>query len=134
MIYYSQRDIRWRYLRLGSSKSTIGNYGCAITCLAMLSGRAPSEINMLLLRNSGFLAGNLVIWARACALLGLSWRGQSSAPQFLPTIAQVRGAGFSCHFVVWLGNNKIIDPWDGKLKINPYLVVKFDNCKSKFVQ
>jgi len=34
--HYSQLDGRWRYRTLGSSKSTVGQEGCALTSIAML--------------------------------------------------------------------------------------------------
>jgi hypothetical protein len=37
MIYLSQRDPEWKDRTLGSSKLTIGDYGCTTTCISMLS-------------------------------------------------------------------------------------------------
>lgn len=37
MIYLSQRDPEWRNEFLGSSKLTVGDYGCTTTCISMLS-------------------------------------------------------------------------------------------------
>lgn len=127
MTNYSQRDWRWSWKKLGTSSVTIGGYGCAITALGTLANKQPDQVNELLKNNMGFLQQNLVIWAQACKLLGLEWKGQTSKPITWPCIAQVRGNGFPMHFVVWLGNNQIIDPWDGRQKVNPYLVVQFNN-------
>jgi len=37
MITLSQRDVRWRDKLIGQSRETIGQSGCTITCLSMLS-------------------------------------------------------------------------------------------------
>lgn len=52
----SQRDERWSKMLLGNSKrSTIGAYGCLLTCYAMLAGVDPPTMNTLRLRYGGFL-------------------------------------------------------------------------------
>lgn len=127
MTNFSQRDLRWSWKKLGNSNVNIGNYGCAITVLGMLSNKAPDQVNELLKRNGGFAQGSLVIWNRAASLLGLK------VGTGLPTIAHVRGNGFPMHFVVWLGNNQIIDPWDGRQKVNPYQLVGFRNVTTQVV-
>lgn len=121
MTNYSQRDVRWNWKKLGWGSTNLGSYGCAVTSLAILSNKRPDEVNEILKNNGGFADKNLVIWSRACQLLGLKCGGG------VPNIAHVRGNGFPMHFVVWLGNNQIIDPWDGRQKTNPYQFVAFRN-------
>lgn len=131
---YSQNDPRWKHKKLGTSNETIGNYGCAITALGNLADKTPDEVNTLLKDNGGFLNGNLVIWQRACDLLGLNWNGQGpNAPKF-PTIMQVTRSDFPMHFVVDLGNGLVIDSWDGQTKKNPYRFVMYKNATAKGVE
>lgn len=67
---YSQNDSRWKNILLGfntDSKYTIGNYGCLITCLAMVSSyygeeNTPLEINDKLKAKNGFVSDGLYIW------------------------------------------------------------------------
>jgi hypothetical protein len=42
---YSQKDIRWRFLRLGSGRKNIGQAGCLLTCYAQLLTNYGIEIN-----------------------------------------------------------------------------------------
>lgn len=76
----SQRDPAWRAQYLGHSRETIGNYGCAITCLAMLLNASlkltdeqpvydPLVINATLKANVGFINHNFVRWPA----LGTIW-------------------------------------------------------------
>lgn len=55
-----QRDARWRHVSLGNSKtSTIGEYGCLLTCLAMLVNEFPDALNQqLVAANAFFPAGS----------------------------------------------------------------------------
>ncbi|HLF28206.1 MAG TPA: C39 family peptidase [Anaerolineae bacterium] len=64
-----QRDERWRNVLLGNSGETIGNYGCAIACLAMLGAHAQREpvqpldvLNNMLRSVGGFYNRNLLRW------------------------------------------------------------------------
>ena len=68
-VVYSQRDARWGGVRLGyeggPADSTVHNYGCYVTCFAMVAtyhGHAvtPGELNELLVRRQLFLRSNLV--------------------------------------------------------------------------
>lgn len=40
----SQRDIRWKNKTINGTTSTIGNYGCTLTCLAMLADTTPDIV------------------------------------------------------------------------------------------
>lgn len=64
---YSQQDELWRKKYLGNSTTTIGNYGCLLTCAAMLckfygKDTDPARLNDLMKANGGF-NGNLFVWA-----------------------------------------------------------------------
>lgn len=62
-----QRDGRWGSARLGTSPESIGGYGCAITCLAMVLqafglDETPLTVNAKLTQRNGYYQGNLLIW------------------------------------------------------------------------
>ena len=59
----SQRDPRWKDIKLGTGSTTIGQEGCLVTCLAMLAGTTPDVVNEELKRVGGYQNGNLVIWS-----------------------------------------------------------------------
>lgn len=64
---YNQNDIKWKYIYLGNSRSTIGTSGCVVTCLAEAKGYltqttiTPDTIVNL----SSFIDG-AIIWPAGC--------------------------------------------------------------------
>lgn len=61
--YESQRDPKWANILMAGSQLTIGNYGCAVTCLSMLSDyygckQTPDQIGI----NPKFIPGGSVNW------------------------------------------------------------------------
>lgn len=63
----SQRDPRWRDLKLGTSEVTIGDYGCLLVCTAMLAeyyGHPVSvpELNQRYAAQQAFEQGSLYRW------------------------------------------------------------------------
>jgi len=118
MLYLSQRDDRWKNIKLGSCNVTIGSDGCKITVLGMLAEKYPNDVNN---RFKGhYLSGCLV--------------ADATIPSVMPELEYKKGA-YPCiaevkvpvgqHFVVDLGNGYIVDPWTGKEIKNPY--VKLNN-------
>ena len=70
---YGQRDERWASERLGNGETTIGRYGCVITCLAMAASAetgveiTPLDMNARLAAVDGGFVGpnkNLVVWGK----------------------------------------------------------------------
>lgn len=57
---YGQRDSRWAGKHLGTSNTTIGDYGCLVTCLGMLSKLTPDLMNDEMVKSNMFYGGNLV--------------------------------------------------------------------------
>ena len=85
--WYSQRDNSWKDIRLGSESQTatdctIGNYGCAMTCGAMLnhieiggdsSEVTPNDLNTWLINNNGYQYQNgyaLIVWSKIADMDG----------------------------------------------------------------
>ena len=136
---FGQRWDPWQWDRLGSSNLLIRDYGCAMTCAAMVlnyygGNTNPGDLNNWLKANGGYANGNLIIWAVAARRApnltyygGYNW---TTVPADLtvinwwldrgcPLIAETRiGASRSQqHFVVLTGrsgaNYFMNDPWYG---------------------
>lgn len=126
----SQRDSAWKSIKLGfSTTTTIGSHGCTITCVSMLAGITPKETNERLKSVSGYANTNLIIWSKikeAIPWLEFVWRGYTyenakvadAIKQWGGCLVEVDGTpiGGSRHWVLYIGNQKMIDPWDGKEK------------------
>jgi hypothetical protein len=75
-----QRDARWKSVLLGLSKdSTIGQYGCLVTCFAMLAGVDPPAMNRAMISNGAFQSGG----CPACASTFDSAKFMPAAPPIL---------------------------------------------------
>jgi len=121
---YSQRDLRWAWKKVGKSGKRFHDYGCLITCLAMLVGRRPDELNDELLAAGVFNGANLDS-RKAADLLGLAYTGKVTdvehVPTIFPTIREVDytrdGSEFVRHFVLQVrgedGRFYLIDPYGG---------------------
>ena len=64
---YSQLDPRWRDVRLGTSRRTIGQDGCLLCCAAEVLKRHgwtldPASLNRELVQHTGFVAGNRFVF------------------------------------------------------------------------
>lgn len=145
----SQRDTRWANIKLGTSNQTIGGYGCTITCLAMILDTTPDVVNDKLLSVNGYASGNLVIWdkikeAFPGAEVHRVWNYNNddvlaNVPNVLVEVDGTPIGGYK-HWVVYIGNHKLNDPWDGTKKPtssypNPlsYCVVKSPKPTSDFI-
>lgn len=119
----SQRDKRWSAIKLGSSNTTIGDFGCTITCIAMIIGTTPDVVNERMKQVAGFAEGNLVIWAKIDeAFPGIktrrvwSYDNADVKANVKRVLVEVDGKpiGGYRHWVVYVGSQKLYDPWDGK--------------------
>ena len=64
---FSQKDTRWNWILLGTSKSNIGGYGCLMVNAAMVARYYghdvnPAQMNQLLIDNGGYVNGNLFVF------------------------------------------------------------------------
>jgi len=119
---YSQRDLRWRWKKVGLSARPFHEFGCLLTCLAMMVGRRPDELNDQLIAAGAFKGANLLS-ARAAEVLGLDYAGKvdeiEQVPTVFPTIREVDytrdGGEFERHFVLQLrdvdGSFYLVDPY-----------------------
>lgn len=118
--------------KLGFSNVTIADYGCVLTCLTVLAGRIDvNVVNELFKQNGVFVQQNLVYWLKVPAALSnlkFVWRGwtydndavKAHIAKGFPVVVEVDaapiGAPRSSHFVLYLGDQKLMDPWTGKIR------------------
>ncbi|MCR4279707.1 MAG: hypothetical protein NUV78_03155 [Candidatus Zambryskibacteria bacterium] len=137
MTPYSQNFKDWKNTRLGTSNQTFGEVGCFVVALSCLADNLPTETNISFIRNDVYRNGCLIgDPQKAADVLGLTYDGKipaTIAPKFVciaethyfkPVVPQ--------HFFVWLGDGRIIDPIDGKIKPT-YPVASFRLFKPKNV-
>lgn len=126
MIKLSQRDPRWSWKKIGNSNSTIGAYGCTITCIAMASDYFRCY------HDPGWMAkylkflNDLVIWQsieKVCCFK-FKWRYyKHDKPVFAealinPKTVLLLNVQSGRHWViatkkVW-GGYWVVDPWTGR--------------------
>lgn len=126
---YKQGDSRWRNQLLGSSDVTLGDYGCAITSVAMVDSKFdpanpwnPGQVDEWFTNHDGYVEGNLVAWDRINRLLpNTLWQGADRTPSTPAPIQKIKdhlnGGGLVIlevrfggnpdlmHFVVGVGYN-----------------------------
>jgi hypothetical protein len=130
----SQRDIRWANTPLGTSKTTtIGSHGCTITSLAMLFNTTPDVVNKELLRVNGYANTNLIIWTKIPQAFpggefitrAYSYNNnqvKTSIEKYGGCLVEVDATriGSPTHWVLYVGNGKMYDPWTGVEKATSY--------------
>lgn len=116
--WFSQNDSRWNSERLGSSRSSIGNSGCVLSCLAMLlnteasnTRMTPDRLNDWLRRNGGF-AGNNMRWQ-------------------IP--GEIDGSGFGLELVSQSARRNDWDYLSGELSKGNKVIVKVAGRRSHWV-
>jgi|GEM_PF-1781528 len=120
----SQRDPRWSGTQLGTSSATIGTHGCTITSLAVILGTTPDVVNQKLLAVNGYAQGNLVIWSKIAeafpgTFVKRGWEyNNDEVVANIPCLVEVDGTsiGGVRHWVVFIGNQQMIDPWTGTIR------------------
>lgn len=85
-----QRDPKWRADLLGKSNSTIGAYGCLVSCFSMLAGVMPPVMNRRMILNGGYQSGD----CPACAATFDVQRFFSDAPPIYDTTLRYAYAPF----------------------------------------
>ena len=123
----SQRDDKWGNLYLGTSNTKVRDFGCTITCLAMIIGTTPDVVNQRLRDVNGFAQGNLLIWAKIPeAFPGITinrvWSYnnddvKANVPNVLVEVPPNAIGGVSGkHWVVFIGDQNCNDPWTGSIR------------------
>lgn len=140
---YSQKNFKWIWKKVGFGNQYFGSVGCFVTCLAMMCGKRPDEVNEILKKNGGF-SGNLIKSKEAAKALGLEFNGKETdinkMPMYSPSIKEVNynrnSKTFSQHFVLRIikpdGSRAIIDPLGGvERAINYYPFKSYRLFKNK---
>ena len=133
---YSQRNNFWKDIKLGTSNVTIGSHGCVITCLSMVADTPPNEMNELLKENNAYANGNLVIWSK---IPGFNFIERVKFYNNQGVKDVIDKYGFCLvevdydgkprttkdkHWVLFIGNKRMIDPWTGnEVDTNKYPVL-----------
>jgi hypothetical protein len=135
MELYSQKDPKYRNLKVGFGTQTIGQVGCFLCSLSMISEIEPPEANERLKKNGGY-SGNLIKSAEAAKALGLEYGGRVSNNNKFPCIMETnhyKSKGVPQHFVVMTDATHILDPLDYpvKEKKNKYNIISYRLFKQK---
>lgn len=127
---FAQDDPRWGNVRLGPSRDTLGDQGCAVTSAAMVVAfygvkTDPQQLNSFLTKAGGLSDDGLIQWSRVPAIapshLELAYNGYASYELIdsnllteNPVIAIIHLRDGAYHFVVIVGkqgrNYLIRDP------------------------
>ena len=130
---WSQRDARWKDDKYGESENTIGQLGCATTCVASILkyygyDTDPKRLDDLLVSNKGYSQKTLIIWSKVAELFPkVKFEGRFYSytntkviewlARGIPVLVQVDaapiGAAGTQHWVVFIGDKKVYDPWTG---------------------
>lgn len=143
----SQRDPKWSSVKLGTSTTTLGGYGCTITCLGFLVGLTPDKVNERMNAVGGYANGNLVIWTKVQEAIGVTCyryttydnakvvEAISSNGACLAEVDAKAIGGTGKHWVVMIGNKLVEDSWFGEQRptsnytFTGYTTVVFDKSK-----
>jgi len=138
----NQRDKQWKDIKIGNSNSTIGNYGCTISCLSMQAGITPIEFNERMTKVNGFQVDK-ILWQKINeAIPWLKFPDMGRHYSYDNNIvSQAIANNGSClvevdfdgiistpndsHWILYIGNGQAIDPWTGYIiSTNKYPLVK----------
>jgi len=129
----SQRDTRWANQKLGTSSVTIGSYGCTITAISILLETTPNIVNNKMISGGGYANQNLVNWSKlpiVFSKIKKATRYQAynndivsdAIKKYGGCLVEVDGKriGANRHWVLYIGDQKMIDPWFGTVKATSY--------------
>ncbi len=108
--YYSQKDPKWAYNRIGLSSSLMKDYGCAVTALAMIFTYYDEDITPGKLAGQPIFYRDLIVWPSywkgleldsSTAHGSVSWSTvDKELKKDNPVIVFVRARGGKGHYVV----------------------------------
>lgn len=131
-IILSQRDLRWSEDPIGISKVTVGQKGCTLTCLSMISSWFNSFLTprQIADQKTWFNSQGQMLWGNlSFGNFKWDWRQYGYMPARIiesikdPKKAVILELDGGAHWVEGAkvlpgGLFWVIDPWDGKGKIN----------------
>ena len=114
--YYSQKDSKWGYKRIGLSSSLMKDYGCAVTSLAMVFTKHDEDISPGKLSSQPIFYRDLIVWPEKWKSLelisskahsGVNWSTvRKEIKRGHPVIVFVRSRTGAGHYVVVHGRDK----------------------------
>ena len=129
--FYSQKNPRYRWQKLGRCRQNIGQVGCFVTSLANLADTQlphpktgkmveahPGIVDWTATLKRLYSNGCMVNSPLFAELLDLEYNGKSKHQPDYDCIAETdyyRNVGFRQHFFIVLKNGDIIDPLDGTI-------------------
>jgi hypothetical protein len=121
---WNQRDPKWAGQRLGTKDgTTIGGYGCLLTCIAMMNRGFdplspilwPNNVDDLFTNQNGYANGNLVIWTAIRRILPnvalLDHDNCATVPAPIDKIRDLLNRGGACVLRVGFGGNSANMHW-----------------------
>jgi len=153
--YYKQNDSRWKNITIGYSRSTLGRYGCAVACVAMVATRNGTKITPGELAKKPIFYKDLIKWPSQLGNIELVLNKRRTAVDWsrvdqelsrgYPVIVFIRRTnGSGGHYVVVVGKDKtngkyvVHDPYFGA---NIYLdssrenlSILYGGCKTRVDQ
>lgn len=128
MTIYNQRDPRWKNQKFGKD-ATIGKYGCTLTTIAMILDITPDKVAKRLDEVGAFVngkggKGNLLDWSKLheafpqiTYVLRKSPYNNTDVKNNTPCLVVTDFDGNpktnGQHWVLFIGNKKLWDPWTG---------------------
>lgn len=125
MIAYSQRDPRWKDVKINGTPYTLGTDGCLICALSSIAGITP-DVAVTKLRFNGAM----VDWSSIGEIgLELVQRSDTYNNEYVAKFIKDNGQCIvrvdwdgdktttkDTHFVLFIGNQQEIDPWTGTVE------------------
>lgn len=151
----NQRDPKWKNIKLGFGNTTIGDYGCTITALAMLYDTTPDVVNEKLKAVGGFTGPNqnLLIWEKIKSAYPNTESVERVRTYDNNRVSEAINNYGGClvevdfdntartdgkHWVLLVGNKRLYDPWTGKERptsdysiYTGFTVIKFNQTKGE---
>ena len=129
----SQRDPRWGEQYLGTSWVKVKDFGCVITSITALANKTNvGDTNKAFREKGVFANGNLVIWGdvkKTFPYLELEqranyydnnkvadWVYNKKIPVVVQVDAAPIGSPRTDHYILFIGDQKCMDPWTGRLR------------------
>lgn len=126
MTLYNQRN--YPNTVLGFGPTTIGTHGCKLTCFSIITGIDPETLNEKF-KKDGCFTRDLLFDPKIALSLEIEHYGtQSTNPDriCLVEVDMSPSLGKQQHFVVWMNDGNIIDPWTGSVRpANTYPIINY---------
>jgi hypothetical protein len=115
---------------MNGTTSTLGRYGCLVSCFGIVTDTTPKVVNQLF-AEKGAYSKDLVAWGGVANALPLDLISLPQVYDNTKVVDVIAREGFcivevdfdgiisttaDTHWVVYIGNHQCIDPWDGGTK------------------